>query len=328
VSGVFYAPGEGLVLVAGTRGVFAPVAPTDGTEGLLERLLEALGESAEETRAAAAALLATAYAWDLTTDGDLWRLDEGAWNPIPFDEAEAVAGEPVGARFPIGDGIAHASGVWLRRSHTPPRQEMPDANLVGRAVGRVSEPAERSDDDTFDLDAILADRSGAVRAEAEVPAAAAHPRVRAVRCPCSAINRPGERHCRRCGLDLEAARIPTIEVSWPVVATIRLDDGSAFELARPLVVGRAPRRRPASDPAVRLTVDSAARSVSGSHLELRPVGWDVHVTDLESANGTYLEAPGATERARLTPGAPIRVEHGSVVWFGDRSLTVRLAHGS
>jgi hypothetical protein len=324
VSSVFYAPGEGLVVAAGSRGLFAPAAPPDGTETLMAALSESVGEA----KAAAERILASAYAWDLSTDADVWKLDAGVWDAIEFEDAEMVAGDPSGARFPIGEGMAQASGVWLRRPQSVERLPMPDANLVGRAADRGPGQPERSDDDTFDLDAILASRAGAAPDVATPTASPKQPRVSAVRCPCSAINRPGERHCRRCGLDLEAARIPTVEVSWPVVATIRLDDGSAFELARPLVVGRAPRRRPASDPAVRLTVDSTTRSVSGSHLELRPKGWDVHVTDLESANGTYLEAPGATERIRLTSGEAVRVEHGSVVWFGDRSLTVRLVHGS
>lgn len=324
---VTYSPGDGMVLVSGARGLFVPVEPGTDQAGELARVFTG---SLDELRDTTARLCPSATAWDLDESPELWHLADGGWTSSPIEaDSETAVGEPDDRRYPIAEGTAPAAGVRLRPTDMEKvdRQPMPDANLVGRAVGRGEIQPERSDDDTFDLDSLLA-RRAAESMPPETEAARRHPRVTAIRCPCSAVNRPGERFCRRCGLDLVAARIPTVEVSWPVVATIRLDDGQSFELSRPLVVGRSPRRRPPGDPAMRLTVESPALTVSSSHIELRPDGWDVLVTDLGSANGAFVEGRGAEDRSKLPVNQPTRLEHGSVVWFGDRSLTVRLVHGS
>lgn len=92
-------------------------------------------------------------------------------------------------------------------------------------------------------------------------------------------------------------------------------------LDAPVVIGRRPRPpRIATGPAPRLvTVASASREVSGTHLEVRQLGESVIVTDLRSTNGSLVSVPGAAVR-KLRQGESVVVTAGTVVDIGDGIL--------
>ncbi len=90
--------------------------------------------------------------------------------------------------------------------------------------------------------------------------------------------------------------------------------------ARPVVVGRAPRV-PAGSDARPEPLRSPTRSVSGTHAELRLQGDTLLVTDLDSTNGTVVDAGGAAPLV-LRGGAAARLSPGDRVDFGDGNVAV------
>ncbi len=141
------------------------------------------------------------------------------------------------------------------------------------------------------------------------------PRVLAVTCPYGHANPEGQQECRVCGTPVPPQ--PARPVVPPVLATLRVSDGSYVELDGSVVVGRAPSAgRASTQPVQLLTVVSPGHDISRTHLEVTVAGWQVEVTDLHSTNGTILVGPGGA-REDLAPGQPLVAELGSVVELGD-----------
>ena len=65
-----------------------------------------------------------------------------------------------------------------------------------------------------------------------------------------------------------------------------------------------------------VSVTSADRSISSSHVELRVEGEDVLAVDLDSMNGTRLLRPGV-DPVRLHPGQPSLLVAGDRLDLGD-----------
>ena len=68
-----------------------------------------------------------------------------------------------------------------------------------------------------------------------------------------------------------------------------------------------------------VTVESATREVSGTHLKLEQVGNTVVATDLASANGTVAHVPGAAPM-RLRPAVSVVVGPGTRLEIGDGNI--------
>jgi hypothetical protein len=107
---------------------------------------------------------------------------------------------------------------------------------------------------------------------------------------------------------------------------VEFDSGERAALGALVVVGR----KPAPDhgePAARLvTVNDPTRSVSKTHLAIGEDERGVWVSDRHSTNGTTVVRPGGRAR-ECPPGRRVYLEPGSRVVFGERSFTVREAHG-
>ncbi|WP_052436848.1 FHA domain-containing protein [Georgenia sp. SUBG003] len=96
-----------------------------------------------------------------------------------------------------------------------------------------------------------------------------------------------------------------------------LSTGPRIEVTRPVLLGRAPessRFRGGEVPRL-VTVSNPQRDVSGTHVEIRPAGDHVVVTDMNSTNGTVLVLPGQPA-FRLHPGTGVPVPAGGVVELG------------
>ena len=140
--------------------------------------------------------------------------------------------------------------------------------------------------------------------------------ILAVLCPNGHASPPSATSCRVCGGPV-AAQGPQF-VAYPILAVLRVSDGTSAELDRPILIGRAPSTDRSDNRAPRLmTVPSPNHDISRAHLEVAPDGWQILVTDLNSTNGTILVRPGGGDRQQLTPGEPVPVQVGSVIELGD-----------
>ncbi|WP_232818926.1 FHA domain-containing protein [Homoserinimonas sp. OAct 916] len=97
--------------------------------------------------------------------------------------------------------------------------------------------------------------------------------------------------------------------------------GQEILLTETAFVGRNPQqpRIRTSDTVRLVTVASATREVSSTHLKIEQVGSTVVVTDLASANGTIVTAPGAAP-VRLRGGESLVVGPGTRLDIGDGNI--------
>ncbi|MEE6272549.1 FHA domain-containing protein [Georgenia sp. MJ206] len=104
-----------------------------------------------------------------------------------------------------------------------------------------------------------------------------------------------------------------------------LSSGPRILMDRPVLLGRAPEasRFVGSDAPRLVTVPNPSRDISGTHVELRPAGGHVVVTDMNSTNGTVLTPPGQPA-FRLPPGSGVPVVAGAVIELGA-GITVTVA---
>lgn len=101
-------------------------------------------------------------------------------------------------------------------------------------------------------------------------------------------------------------------------AVALLDSGQRLPFARALVVGRNPTADARGDQ--RFSWPDLSRTLSKTHARLERDGESVWVTDLGSANGTAVEI--GAERTPIEPFVPTRLLADTVLWLGDRSLTI------
>lgn len=100
---------------------------------------------------------------------------------------------------------------------------------------------------------------------------------------------------------------------------LRFDTGEQVPVSEPLVVGRRPD--PAEAPGARaLPIPDESRSLSKTHLLVRPVADGLEVTDWRSTNGTAV-VRGGVEQA-LPAGGSATVGEGDSILFGDRTAVV------
>lgn len=116
--------------------------------------------------------------------------------------------------------------------------------------------------------------------------------------------------------DLDALRAERAAVS------IELDDGATHRFLEPTLLGRSPAGRPGEPTMACLSIDDPTRSVSKTHLLVRPGAGHLTVEDRGSANGTTVVLPDGTSHDLLA-GQPMAVPAGGAVLFGDRRFTVR-----
>ena len=101
-----------------------------------------------------------------------------------------------------------------------------------------------------------------------------------------------------------------------------LDDGTSFRLDVDYVIGREPQHDPdvVAGDARPLKIEDAEGVVSRKHLRVTVGGWEVRVTDLGSANGTYVQIPDIPQPLQLVPGQPAVIPPGTMVNIGRRWL--------
>ncbi|WP_208630710.1 FHA domain-containing protein, partial [Amycolatopsis kentuckyensis] len=106
----------------------------------------------------------------------------------------------------------------------------------------------------------------------------------------------------------------------PQLGVLVLDDGTAVPLLRDVVLGRMPEFDEAVAAGNADAVTLADPLVSRRHAWIALRDWQVVVTDLHSANGTFVLPRGSATWTRLEPGVDTVLEPGSTVAAGMRQL--------
>ena len=110
-----------------------------------------------------------------------------------------------------------------------------------------------------------------------------------------------------------------------VQAHLRLlvDDGTMHIVRHSAIIGRNPLAS-ADQRFVLIAVPDLTRTISKSHLAVEVGEHGVSVTDLRSANGTWVL--GSDEP--LTPGQPMTVQWGSTLLLGERQFFLERGEGA
>ena len=100
---------------------------------------------------------------------------------------------------------------------------------------------------------------------------------------------------------------------------LRLDTGESILVSEPVLLGRNPdaTEHPEARP-IALTDDS--RSLSKTHLLVRPVDGGLEIIDCRSTNGSGLVRAGV--EYAVAAGIPVRTVDGDVIRLGDRVASV------
>lgn len=116
-----------------------------------------------------------------------------------------------------------------------------------------------------------------------------------------------------------AVPAPPAPVQPAPVFSLRFDTGESIAVPGPLLLGRNPEdTHQVGATTIALADDS--RSLSKTHMLVRPVDGGLEITDCHSTNGSGLIRGGA--EYSVTPGTPVLTTHGDRIRLGDRIADV------
>jgi FHA domain len=326
----------GLVAVTDSRG-----PDPDPLLGVLTEVTAVAGDGKDLVRMAARAALgcpgqrAWACAGVTADDGMAVLVHGAAVATVSVDGAAEVTLTASDSVIPVTrtfTGARVSVGLAVGNPGAPdPRCWLGDGVVLGggialTAAADVAESAPPARDTLLDYvpsqltGNLLADLTGAGPAsDAPAPAAPA-PVVEGVLCASEHFNDPEARNCRHCGVSLDQPPRNIQRRPRPPLGVLVFDDGMRVTLDGDYVLGREPaldfdvmagRARP-------LRISDPEGTVSRLHLRVSLVGWHVEVSDLGSANGSVLRAPG--EERTLAPFEPLVLEPGTRIGIGHRSM--------
>jgi hypothetical protein len=148
----------------------------------------------------------------------------------------------------------------------------------------------------------------------EMPSA----QIEGVYCKNGHFNDPEARYCAVCGISMGQLTKIRQKGNRPPLGVLVLGDGSVCQLDADYVIGREPtldsavaegRARP-------LRLMGASGVVSRIHARVELDGWQVYITDLNSANGTQVLLPGERTPANLQPGVRTPLVAGTQIRLG------------
>lgn len=146
------------------------------------------------------------------------------------------------------------------------------------------------------------------------------PRVPGVQCARNHFNDPAVSYCSVCGISMAQSRRAPGWGPRPQLGVLVLDDGTTVPLVRDLVLGRMPEIDDAVAAGEADPVALADPLVSRRHARIALREWQVVVTDLGSANGTFVLPRESATWTRLEPGAETVLEPGTTVAAGMRQF--------
>ncbi len=219
---------------------------------------------------------------------------------------EAVAESAIVAEEP-GRGEQAASGTGGRPPDHPSRPDFISVSLSGDQAGR--EVPQRN---ALPLGSEPPDEQDLGGAERPPPV------VIGVHCKNGHFNDPEARYCAVCGIGMaQLTKVPQ-PGTRPPLGVLVLDDGSVFQLDADYVIGREPSldSSVADGSARPLRLADASGLVSRIHARVELDGWQVLISDLNSANGTHIRLPGEENSRRLAPGVRAPLTVGAQVRLG------------
>ena len=153
------------------------------------------------------------------------------------------------------------------------------------------------------------------------------PLVDAVVCRRGHPNPPHRTSCRLCADPIDPAQRSS-SIRQPILATLRLPDGSAHPVDRSLVVGRRPDPGAARvDDSAGLVVVSGEPSISRTHLRIDVENWSLSVVDCGSRSGTALVVERDGAPRLVEPWVPHELMVGSTLYLGGSTIVVIDAPG-
>jgi FHA domain len=152
--------------------------------------------------------------------------------------------------------------------------------------------------------------------------------VEGVYCKNGHFNDPEARYCAVCGISMGQLTKVRQQGPRPPLGVLILSDGSVCQLDADYVIGREPtldssvadgRARP-------LRLIGAAGVVSRIHARVDLDGWQVFLTDLNSANGTQVLMPGERNPTNLQPGVRTPLMAGAQIRLGGEYVVQYDSH--
>jgi hypothetical protein len=237
-----------------------------------------------------------------TTEPEPEPEPEAEATPEPEPEDEPTAPEPVVEAAPPPPPVDVPA---------PAPEPAPDFVAVSLLEADEEEPAREPLP-------VAGDDQPPPPAEPDEPEA---PMCHGVICARGHFNDPKSPFCASCGISMVQQTHNLVEGPRPPLGVLVLDDGSTYVVDRDIVIGREPGTDPAVvDGSARgITLPDPERSISRVHARVRLDGWDVHVEDAGSANGTFVAGRTATQWTRVTD--PAALTSGMHVLVGSRVLS-------
>ena len=156
------------------------------------------------------------------------------------------------------------------------------------------------------------------------------PQVQGFLCSRGHLNDPRGLFCGVCGIRM-SDRTGVLTIGRrPPLGLFVFDDGSTFTVDADYLLGREPE----IDPGVRsgalrpLTLLDVRGAVSRRHARITLDGWTVLITDVGSANGTFLTGRTGENWQALVPNRPFRLDAGTRVRVGSRLFIFETQHGA
>ena len=148
----------------------------------------------------------------------------------------------------------------------------------------------------------------------EMPSA----QVEGVYCKNGHFNDPEARYCAVCGISMGQLTKIRQKGTRPPLGVLILGDGSVCQVDADYVIGREPTLDSAvADGRARpLRLMGASGVVSRIHARVELDGWQVFLTDLNSANGTQVLMPGERNPTSLQPGVRTPLAAGTQIRLG------------
>jgi hypothetical protein len=247
---------------------------------------------------------------------------------------ESKAASPVVAD-PPAEAVVASSGTSLFTAGITPGSgfvaidldaSLDDTDMMPLAIGlpdRVEPDADAAAD-------VVADEAGGTASDTgPLPLYARPVPVLGVLSPRGFFNHPEARYCSRSGVKIGASHTRAfVQGERPALGVISFDDGTSYTIKWDTVVGRNPEldERVVSGAAAGLALGDHEAAVSRRHLLLELREWDLLVSDLGTANGTFVRTRNQAEPRRLTSGEKVVISHADEVFLGDRSFVYHEHH--
>ena len=145
-----------------------------------------------------------------------------------------------------------------------------------------------------------------------------HPQVVGVYCKNGHFDDPEARYCAVCGIGMAQLTKTPQQGPRPPLGVLVLQDGSVCQLDTDYVLGREPTldSSVADGSARPLRLGTASGLVSRIHARVELDGWQVFISDLNSANGTEILQPGNSSPEALQPGIRTPLMAGAQIRLG------------